>query len=1168
MKPKYYMLLVLSVCATLYGGFVIYTMLYQNRTPYIIECTGLLLDSNKVYAISNKAVTSPDTVIINFEQSRVLMPQTLGFLYFEKEKREFLLRNDTCIINPMQGDHDNVLSPFCRTLEDGTFSNGKYFNSNEIIREKILIENGIKYNVAGGDKENRVSIELIQIGSKRYLKTQNDGVGVKYLVQSNATNLFDVVLNQPLTTDAANVFYFDNTADNSGNFRLEVKATTVSAQFKVKDSDGNIVQAGVGERPVFEIGGILFSLKSKYSLPFCIFVLVSFLTIVAFQVYFLTLYSRSASPLVQALFSIRVLLNNVVFLGLPVFLTSYYWAPNRQYFLPLVLLLNFSFFISKRVLHGFDVDRYKTSMSRVAWSVIAGSVMFMALFAKNESLFGIPVLHVQKLVILLLIFATQINLFRKIKYGHWLRFGFIIVCSLIISSITKDIGSFIYTGLAFLLVELVRKSIKLRTAFIGAAVMAITTFSIYSVSPATMLGRKFYRVTAPYINPASPGLSFANQADRETYSSIIYNLKNVISFKAPQFNDVVIPAHMRSTSHSDFAFLWSLTFGGVMFFILFLFTVFILISNLILLLYCASRPIRIRQGVSFMLPSTREAEVIRFLLALSIIAFIYPVASNTLLIPLTGQSIPCLSISNFEVVFLIWLLISLGSIFTNPKYIVSGNQVAYYYGDAKMSMKYALTTVLFILFAAYGVRWFTLKSFPSSITWQKIKQDVPTTDAELPDYTNKAALLSIAKAIIGNSKLVDVPDKQKAFLKNINCLYYSGIPYSQTYFEPNSFSNSEERLLNQKNIDKIFDVQRRIISGEKHPFGVVYAFNQQVNNKLAVNVTNDYYRCIPPGNKTINTDLTAECNLGLEQHINRIAVPGNIGAVMIVENKTGRVIANSSFPLVASVNSNEVYYFIGSLKKLLVAYCALKIDPMFFRNKSYGGITFKDFVRTSDDFYAASALRDLLVKYPTELDNVLTSDFELPLFPATADSYFDIHPTDKDLSKKLDRKNIIYRTAIGQQVPYQFSQAMQFYVRVASNLKVRLNYSDEAKSFDHLSLVGTDREYLLECLNSVLNGTASVVRRELEKNNISIDKLIAKTGTAEAADRRGNSASSFVLSNELFTVGVMLRGAIPENNQKLAAKDLFIHLIPVFKKYGILKDTVGPNRVAKSRTQP
>ena len=237
---------------------------------------------------------------------------------------------------------------------------------------------------------------------------------------------------------------------------------------------------------------------------------------------------------------------------------------------------------------------------------------------------------------------------------------------------------------------------------------------------------------------------------------------------------------------------------------------------------------------------------------------------------------------------------------------------------------------------------------------------------------------------------------------------------------------------------------------------------------------------------------------------------------------------------------------------MLIAYAALHIDSSY-RAKIYGGKSFQEFLQYSDDYYAAALLRDLLLNHKEQLSNVLESDFDLPLYSLTDDAYLDAIPDNKDLKHELNRNNIIYRESIGQQKPYRFTDVMQWYVRVASGLKVKLHYSNELKTYDSQSLNDGDRKFMLTCLNKVLYGTATVVRRALEKNHIKINDIICKTGTSEKSDQHSNSSSSFILSKGNYTIGVMLKGTIPDNNNKLAAKDLFVTLIPVLTKYQVLK---------------
>jgi len=1153
MKKRLYILAVLAISSAFYGAFSIYTMLFNNRIPYTVECIGVLLDKSKVMAISNYKRESKDTLFVNYSQSKVIMPNTLGYIYFDDSKNEYILKNNVCIYNPENGKPGNYFLPFSKTLNEEKFSNGDYFGPSERISQDILLEKGIKYNSAVGTPENRVSVQLIKFGKQLFLRVKDDGIGVKYPIKSNSKNYFQIISNQTVKLNCPNIYFFDNTTLSSSRYALEINASIFNANYTVTDFNGSVIKKGSDSNPTFTIGEYLFSIKPKYSKLFIILYLIFNICVIVFQVFFLKLYFNSFSPIIQSLFSIRILLNSIVMLAAPLFLTSYYIAAGRMWYLGLVLLLNISYFIPKGLLHKIDLEKNKKTAYHVVWLIVIIAVLLMVRFTQNESLFGIiPVLHVQQIIILLLIFLAQSN-YKKTNNKYWLRIVLIIIYTIIISIVTSDYGSLIYTVLSFLLVELVRKTIKIKTAFKYLFVLIGVLFIGYNLFPEILSHGKNYRIIAPYVSPESNSLFMANQAARESYSTLLLNLKNIVEFKNPYFNDVVIPANMRSTCHSDFAFHWSYTFGGFPFLLLFITTILALVSSLTLLLYCSIRECRIEENKSFAFPKTREADLVRFVLAFTIISLVYPIASNLLLIPLTGQSIPCLSISNVEVIYLIFLLVSLSSIFTNEKYINTNAKVEYRYGDAKASMQYAIVIVSRIFVFAVSLRFVLLYCVGDTLVWKKhISNDSVRLNDQIPLSSDKKGLVGFSKKIIGSDDLTCIDKKKKPILKNLASLYYFNIPYSETVYEPLVFSNSVNKLLNQMAVDSLFNTKTKLISGVRHPFGLVYAFNQRVNNKQIIKVTNDYYNSIPFDAQTINSDLTAECAKALETHLTKIGISTNIGSVMIVENITGNVITNSSLPLDSKTNSNETYYLVGSLKKILIAYVALKIDPSY-REKVYGGKTFSEFLKYSDDFYSASLLKDLLLNNKSKLNEILINDFDLPLYSLIDDSYLDSMPSKQEYKNELNRNNSIYRQSIGQQKPYMFSEVMKWYSRVGGGLKVELSYIKRNSKYPSQSLNEDGRKYLLSSLHNVLYGTASVVRIALEKNNIKTSKIICKTGTAERSDKQANTASSFILSTDKYTIGIMLKGTIPDNEEKLSAKDLFVSVIPILKKYQILK---------------
>ncbi len=982
-------------------------------------------------------------------------------------------------------------------------------------------------------------------------------------MQSNKQNTYDVFLNKAVASTSQFIFSFTNTTTDTGQYNIIISATTLTHKCVVKDATGKTINAFSGSTSKFDVGGFLFEVTPKYTIGFMMVYCLFFIVLLCFQCYFLFKSKKSVSPPIFSLFSIRILLNCIVFLATPVFVTAYYLGDGRIWYLALVILLNASYFTSKTILHNFNFRINSKLFGYSLFAVIAILTVFIWKFTWNESLFGkIPILHIQKIIILSLILALQHSFFSKVKFGNLYKFIILVLYSLGLSLLTKDIGSFIYATLAFVLIELIRKTLKLKYFLLCVVGLVAIVFTVYKTSPSILCGDKTYRIIAPFTTPENPSVITAKEADKETYSTLIFNLKNIFSLNEPHFNDVIVPGSMRTTLHSDFAFHWAFSFGGFMFLITFLPVLLLLVNELVLLLFLSIREVKISNSNYFALPKTKESELIRFYLAFTIIQFVYPVLNNVLLIPLTGQSIPCLSISNWEIIFLIVLLLCISSVFTNEKYITEKGTSKYLYGDAKNSIKFVMTFFIMALVAGFAYKAISTKYTDASMQWTKhIKDEDVAVKKNIPNANDKDALVAFAKNIIGNDNLTIVSSAKKSILKELASLYFAGKPYSQTVYESKTFANSTDKLLNQMTVDSLFDEKSKLISGTFHPFGKVYSYSQKVNNKPNISVSNPYYSSIPLDAQTINADLTALCSKALETHLQSIGIASNIGSVVIVEHNGGNIITNATYPLNAETNSNEIYYLCGSLKKMLIAYSALQINPAV-KEQQYNNKSFKEFIQTSDDDYAANLLRTSLITNKDKLNTILTNDFELPLFSNVDDSYLDVMPTNNDFAKTLDRNNTIYRQSIGQQRPYKFIDIIKWYSRFASGKKVELKYSLDKKDYEAISMDDADRTYLKECFNSVLfgspskgkqPGTASKVREPLVQNGIDIKNLFCKTGTAERSDKKGNVSSSFIICNDKYTIGIMLKGNIPRNKENYSAKDLFVSIIPILKKYEILK---------------
>lgn len=1155
MKLKNCILAIISFASICYGIYAFYAMVFNCKAPLYIECVGVKADTNKVYAISNNKSYSADTICLNYPQSKAIMPSALGFIFFNKATNTFCLKNNTCIYNPTTANPSNYFLPFAHTLNDKWYDKiiDGYFSANEIVPENVLIQKGIKYNSAVGTKENRVSVIFIKHNSNIYLKIKDDGIAVKYLIRKDTVNSFDVILNQPIVTNNKFIYNFDNTTKDTGHYIIDITPSAFSFAGSIKNENGTTIANIKSGTNTFEAGDYLFQISFKYSKKFSILYSLFLLALTGFQFYFFFSMLRYKSEVYESLYSLRILINALVFLGVPIFLTSYYLGVNRSLYLGLVMLLNLSYFTPKNLFHKIKFNNsFKYSNTALVLIAVALTVILWK-FTKDEQFFGVPILHIQKLVLLLVIFITQIHFFDKYKFGKWYRLSFILGFSILVSFLTSDLGSCIYTSLAMLLIELIKKTIKPKLVLFFVVGLVAVLYLIFQISPGTLTGSKSYRIVAPHTLPSNDALIEAKQADRETYAGINYILKNRLNSSLPAFNSLHVPASFRSTMHTDFSFLWSFAFGGYTFILLFALVIISLCRELLLLLYLCTRVIRINKENYFLLPASREGELIRFYIAFTLVQFVYPVCFSLLLLPLTGQSLCALAVSNWEIVFLGVLLVVLHSVFTNKTYFTKTAKIQYAFADAKKSIRYVLLVFTFIFCVGFGLKFYSIRNMSATMQWQKhTKSEDIELKKQIPSAENKEQLVAFAKEIIGTDDLTAVATKKKLILKELASLYYTNKPYNQNVYDSKNFNIAASKMLLQMNIDSIFIMNRKQISGNNAPFGLVYSNSQIVNNKSFNSVTNRYYSSIPADEETINADLTAECVRALEKHLKSIGISTNSGAIMIVEHMTGNVIANSYYPMEAEINANQVHYLIGSLKKLLIAYASLELLPNA-KFQVFNGKTFKEFIQTSDDIYSANLLKSLLLLERTKFEKLLLNDFGLPLHVITDDSYLDTMPTDKDFQKPLDKNNTIYRQSIGMQAPYTLETVLQWYSRVASGLKTNFKYTSEIVEFEKLSMEDIDLKYLKECFNSVLYGTASIVRQPLIDNGIAIDNLFCKTGTAERADKTGNYSSSFIICNNRYSIAVMLKGDIPHNKENFSAKDLFVSLIPILKKYEIFK---------------
>ncbi|MCO5233042.1 MAG: hypothetical protein M9888_04840 [Chitinophagales bacterium] len=1085
---------------------------------------------------------------MDYPQAIGLLPDTLGHVSIDKGT--VVLKLSDKIIKIDSAEINNPFWAVAKNQTNGYFTKDKYFSAGDLVGEKDLV-NGIKLNSAFGNRDSRVSIRVINYAGNKYINIPSEGIHTIYAIQSDTNNVFGICLNTEAPYEVGRVFSFKKSTKKNAYYTLDIQTNGFyNATYELKQNNITI-QSSSGNSLQFEVGGYLFSLQPKYTLANILFYILVLTIVVSFQVMLLRTLGTISSPLIFSAIALRVHFNNLFLIAAPIFFTALVVTNNRGWYLLSLILINLSYFLPKNLLHGLRYQATKI-WTLLLISLLIGLPILMYLKHSHEALFGIPILHFQKLLTLILIYFSQTKIFQSISVNYWFKLVVFTFYSFLLSLITSDIGSFLYTVMALLLIELVKASVSKRKVVIFGAIIAISVVAIYHLIPNAFSDHKLYRIVSPYTNPSSSNVTHAPEADKETYSYLHLIQKALVLDEAPTMNSVVIPGNMRSTSFSDYALFFSIVFGKIVFLILFLSIYFFLMGDLIRLLYAALRPMRINKEYSFVLPHNRESAFIAFLISFAVISFSYPLFSNILAMPLTGQSLPFISTSNFEGFYYLLFLIPVSSFFTNPKYIFSAKTLSYTYSAAEQSRVHNLKLLALFVILVISIKIFFIFSSSSSAYFWNKQSDTDTSNADSTNVLslNKKQLIAEVQKQIKDESITSVQNKKKVVLRNFATTYHKAKTYAQ--INQPRFENSLDKVAYRINLDSLLLISKKQISGKSAPFGTVYAINHQINNNTAFKVSNPYYGTISSNSKTLNNDLTAVLCRSIETHLNRIGIPINTGAILIVDNNSGAIISNASYPISSERNEMNVVYLGGSVKKIILAYCALAINPDYSERK-FNGKSFAQFIQWSDDVYASSLLKDIMLNHQDAFKNILEKDFDLPFTSGIIDAYFQTLPDKFCYSKSLDSKNYLYRIAIGQEKPYMLSDIVKWYARIASGKKLALHNSTAAIEFGAMSLDDEHLTLLKSYMNLVItSGTASKVGNALKSNGIITTEVFGKTGTAQLENSNKNQSSSLIFCTGKYTIGIRLNGEIPESSVNLTAKDLMISIIPILKQYNIL----------------
>lgn len=338
--------------------------------------------------------------------------------------------------------------------------------------------------------------------------------------------------------------------------------------------------------------------------------------------------------------------------------------------------------------YTFELGNYHFRKFIVFWVLTVLAIFAFWHRTNNERVIlmgglGIPVLHLSKIVVCLIVYLFRKVLFKGDLCAHGFLWSIVILNALLtgdFSSLIFSIASYIAVSF-FLTGKLVLPNLyrlrgwwkfyKSQNDEIPSKLLAghFTLFSylgiVIGVPLVSLLGHitKAYRFFLPYISPDAGIFIDLNNQHKETYANMFWTVDYVLNNLSGTWADFRT-VNFFTTWHTDLAILSWLQYGGIL-------VVFILTILVGYLLYdMCYQVIGIRRIINIDIIEKLEeaAEVhkyskahqqvkiiyenifIYFLSVYLIIQTVYPFFSNLNLLPMIGTPVPCLSVSVVEYV--------------------------------------------------------------------------------------------------------------------------------------------------------------------------------------------------------------------------------------------------------------------------------------------------------------------------------------------------------------------------------------------------------------------------------------------------------------------------------------------------------------------------------------
>lgn len=455
---------------------------------------------------------------------------------------------------------------------------------------------------------------------------------------------------------------------------------------------------------------------SVLGIPSYIFISGSFIVLISCWIFFIWLISRINKSKYNLTHQVEIRLLHllavyVIFTALSLLFINHLWLSNlyERSFGLLFASIPFGFLIAyfwikykdkkhfheknTNPRHFFDLENkegiyVKKRLMLPAFLIITIDILIFFL-TSNERLvigdLGIPVLHISKILVCVLIYVFRDRLFEGDPIAHaflWTGMTGMTILTGDVSSLLFTIISYtfickIYIGKVnlpnFFKIDAWKKSITTSNNFIPEEnllnhfhkILLVVVFIVFVVGVTygyiPILESKIDRFALTYTNLNPDDLLALSNGHKESYAKLYWvlndvfsgnNIGNELNFRAVNFF---------TTWHTDLAFLSFLQFGGIVSLVIVsVLLIFLLFDYFISFAFLQTLFKNIKKFEIEDQPLIHKFLLnniyVMFLLAYLLIQTIYPVLCNLTLVPLTGQPIPGLSVSITEYILTPFLL--------------------------------------------------------------------------------------------------------------------------------------------------------------------------------------------------------------------------------------------------------------------------------------------------------------------------------------------------------------------------------------------------------------------------------------------------------------------------------------------------------------------------------